>query len=230
MPKVKSGERLIIDALQTKACTKQSVYRITQQVFNQFKMTLQQLQTRLSETFDRIDKTVEISYRELGEFEAELKFGGDILYFSMHTNVFTFDGAHEIHQAKYIQEEPLRAYFGMIQVHNFLADSIKYNRPNDLGYLIARVFINRDKHFFVDGEHPLSFLYHDLDQMEISEAYVKSIIESTILFALDFDLYVPPFREVSLLSVEEKMQMSGSAAMRTGKRLGFRMNEKDKPK
>ena len=100
MRKVKPGERLIIDALQTKACTKQSIYRITQEIFGQFKAEMQQLQTKLSDTFKRIDKSVEISYRELGDFESELKFGSDILYFSMHSNVFTFDSAHEIFKNK----------------------------------------------------------------------------------------------------------------------------------
>jgi len=230
MAKVKSGERLIIEALQTKACTKQSIYRTTKEVFATFKTTLQQLQMKLSETFDRIDKSVVIEYRELGEFESEIKFGGDILYFTMHTNVFTFDGSHEIHRSKYIREEPLRAYFGMITVYNFLADSIKYNRPYDLGYLIARIFVNRDKHFFVDGERPLSFLYNDPDKMIIDDANVKSIIESAILYTLDFDLFVPPFKAVNLLTVQEKMQMSGSAAMRTAKRLGFHIEEKEMTK
>lgn len=225
MPKVKSGERLIIEALQSKACTKQGIYRTTRAVFAQFKQHLQQLQIHLSEIFSRIDPSVVIAYRALGEFEAELKFGGDILYFSMHTNVFTFDGAHEIHQLKYVQEDELRGYFGMITVYNFLADSIKYNRPNDLGYLIARVFINREKHFFVDGEKPMSFLFTELDTMELNEGYIKSIIESTILYALDFDLFVPPFKEVNLLTVSEKMLMSGNASFRTAKRLGFQRND-----
>lgn len=225
MAKIKSGERLIIEALQSKACTKQSVYRTTREVFALFKQHLQQLQAHLSEVFSRIDPSVTIEYRELGEFEAELKFGGDILYFSMHTNVFTFDGAHEIHQMKYVQEDELRSYFGMITVYNFLADSIKYNRPNDLGYLIARIFVNREKHFFVDGEKPLSFLFNELDTMELTEGHIRSIIESTVLYALDFDLFVPPFREVNLLSVNEKMLMSGTAAFRTAKRLGFQRND-----
>jgi hypothetical protein len=124
----------------------------------------------------------------------------------------------------------MRAYFGIITVYNFLADSIKYSRPLDLGYLIARVFINRDRHFFVDGEKPLSFLYNELESTEINEAYVKSIIESSILYTLDFDLFVPPFKEVNLLSVQDKMLMTGSAALRTAKRLGFQLNEEKKGK
>jgi hypothetical protein len=230
MPKVKSGERLIIDALQTKACTKQSIYQITQEVFGQFRTQLLHLQTKLSDTFERIDKNVVISYRELGDFESELKFGGDILYFSMHTNVFTFENSHEIFQNKYVQEDPMRAYFGMITVYNFLSDSIKYSRPLDLGSLIARIFINRDRHFFVDGEKPLSFLYNELENTEINEGYVKGIIESAVLYTLDFDLFVPPFKEVNLLTVQDKMLMTGSAALKTGKRLGFQLSTDTKPK
>lgn len=230
MPKVKSGERLIIDALQTKACTKQSIYRITQEVFGQFKAELQRLQAKLSDTFERIDKSVEISYRELGAFESELKFGEDILYFSMHTNVFTFESSHEIFKNKYVIDDPMRAYFGMITVYNFLADSIKYSRPLDLGYLIARVFINRDRHFFVDGEKPLSFLYKELETTEINEGYIKGIIESAVLHTIDFDLFVPPFRETHLMSVQDKMLMTGSAALKTGKRLGFQLSSDAKPK
>lgn len=224
MAKVKSGERLILDALQEKACTKQQIFRTTQEVFDQFKAQLQQLQKYLSEVFERIDKTVEITYRDLGQFEAELKFGGDILYFTMHTNVFTFDGSHQVFKSKYIQEDELRSFFGMITVYNFLADSIKYNRQNDLGYLIARIFINRERHFFVDGEKPMSFLFEDIDTLEITEGHIKNLIETTVLYALDFDLYVPPFKEVNLLTVQEKIQMTGLAAWRTAKRLGFEIN------
>lgn len=224
MAKVKSGERLILDALQSKACTKQQIFRTTQEVFDQFKVQLQQLQQYLSEVFERIDKSVEISYRDLGSFEAELKFGGDILYFTMHTNIFTFDGSHQIFKSKYVQEDELRSFFGMITVYNFLSDSIKYNRQNDLGYLIARIFINREKHFFVDGEKPMSFLFEGIDTLEINEGHIKNLIETTVLYALDFDLYVPPFKEVNLLTVQEKIQMTGVAAWRTAKRLGFEIN------
>nr|AIA13663.1 Unknown Function [uncultured bacterium] len=221
MPKVKSGERLTLDALQSKACTKQKIYRTTQEVFDQFKVNLEQLQKYLSEVFDRIDKSVEITFRDVGTFEAELKFGGDVLYFTMHTNVFTFDPSHEIFKSKYIQEDDSRSFFGMITVYNFLADSIKYNRSNDLGYLLARIFVNREKHFFVDGEKPMSFLFNDVDTMELSDGHIKSIIETTVLYALDFDLFVPPFKEVNLLTVQDKMQMTGLASWRTAKRLGF---------
>ena len=49
----------------------------------------------------------------------------------------------------------------MINIYNFLADSFKYNRLNDVGYLVGRVFLNKDLHYFVEGKRQLGFLYND---------------------------------------------------------------------
>ena len=43
----------------------------------------------------------------------------------------------------YVKEDKNRSYCGVIHLYNFLADSFKYNRLNDVGYLIGRVFIIR---------------------------------------------------------------------------------------
>jgi hypothetical protein len=42
-------------------------------------------------------------------------------------------------------------YFGVVNVYNFLSDSFRYNRERDLGYLVARIFLNKEGHFFVQG-------------------------------------------------------------------------------
>ena len=42
--------------------------------------------------------------------------------------------------------------------------------------------------------------------------------ESTIL---DFGFVCTPFKEVNVLNVQEKMQMTGSAALKTAKKIGF---------
>ena len=44
-----------------------------------------------------------------------------------------------------------RTYCGVINMYNFLSDSFKYNRENDLGYLIGRMFINKEN-TFVEGK------------------------------------------------------------------------------
>ena len=45
----------------------------------------------------------------------------------------------------------------MINIYNFLSDSFVYDRERDLGYLVARVFLNKEGHFFVQGKKQLGF-------------------------------------------------------------------------
>ena len=110
----------------------------------------------------------------------------------------------------------------MINVYNFLADSFKYNRTRDIGYLIARVFINRELHYFVEGKRQLGFLYNDFSKAVIDKKAITAIIESAILYCLSFDLFTPPFTTVNEVSVEEIVEASNSMQITTGKRLGFR--------
>ena len=110
----------------------------------------------------------------------------------------------------------------MINIFNFLSDSFKYNRTNDLGYLVGRVFINKENHYFIEGKRQLGFLYTDFVNATIDKNAIKSIIESTILYCLNFDLFTPPFDSVKELSVSEIQEASNSMNIKTGKRLGFR--------
>jgi hypothetical protein len=87
--------------------------------------------------------------------------------------------------------------------------------------MIARIFINKDEYFFVEGKRQLGFLYNDFNR-SITEEDVRSIIESGILYSLDFDLYTPPYQEVQEISVDEVIEVSQINKMRTGKRLGFK--------
>lgn len=214
----------IVEALSTKACLKQQIFAQGKEIFNELKSTLKQVIEELEPKLQAIDQRVLISYKDKSEFEAEITFGGDILLFSFHTNVFAFENTHEVNSLPYIQENDQRAYFNMIQVHNFLADSLKYNRLRDLGYLIARVFINIDKHFFVEGKRQLGFLYNDVSSMELNSVYIRAIIEAAILHTIDFDLFVPPYQEVQEITVQQHMVDTLYTQQSTAKRLGFQFS------
>lgn len=220
-------EEKILEALKTKASLKQQIYRQGREMFDRLKEILKEIVSRLEEQMDEYDKTVELSFRETNELEAEIKFGGDILIFSLHTNVFNFDEGHFISNTPYVQEDPTRAYCNIIQIHNFLADSIKYNRMKDLGYLIARVFINKDHHFFVEGKRKLGFLYKDFENMEMNDVYLRAIAESVMLYTIDFDLFVPPFNTVKAITVQQRLAENIYAQQTTGKRLGFKFDHED---
>ena len=74
----------------------------------------------------------------------------------------------------------MRSFCGVINIYNFLSDSLKYNRLNDAGFLIARIFINKDNHFFVEGDAELGFLFNDLINQKINKEQLENIINSAL--------------------------------------------------
>lgn len=217
----------IKEILCRKSKTKQQVFKITQAVFHDLKMVLRDIESEITPEIGDKAPMVEVKYYDKGDFEAHLKFSGDTLVIMMHTNVFDLDENHYITKTKYIQEDPLREFCGMIQVYNFLSDSLRYNREHDMGYLIARIFINKDQHFFIDGKRPLPFMFGDLEKNMMSKENLRKIIEEAMLFCLNFDLIVPPVDAINFITVEQKNIMSHSSGMPTSKRLGFSMQKDD---
>jgi hypothetical protein len=139
----------------------------------------------------------------------------------MHTNVFKLDQSHSFWKTNYLTEDEMRGYFGVVNVYNFLSDSFKYNRERDLGYLVARIFLNKEGHFFVQGKRQLGFLYNDLAGSKMDRDRLREVLHSIILYVLDFDLLAPPYDQVNQVTVSEMNELSASP-LSTGKRLGFR--------
>lgn len=201
---------------------KQDVYEKTLQAFNTMKTVAFDIVRGIKSDPSHIDKRVVVEYRERGEFEFEIRISGDLLIFAMHTNIFEFDKSHLIWRSSYLKEDHYRSYCGMINIYNFLNDSFRYNRVNDLGYLIGRMFTNKENHYFLEGKRQLGFLYNDFVHATIDEKAIRSVLESTILYCLNFDLYTPPFDSIKEISVSEMQAASESMQIKTGKRLGFR--------
>ena len=179
----------IIKLLKEKASNKQLVYRLTQSVFSDFQKILKQKAARIHKTVASEDKNIEISYSSKGKFEAQIKFSGETLLFHMHSNVFDFPTNHSMHKTKYIKEDQLRSFCGVIHVYEFLSDSLKYNRVNDSGYLIARIFINKDKHFFVEGDNEVGFLFNNFINEEINLEQIDKIIDVLMMYSLKNQVY-----------------------------------------
>ena len=114
----------------------------------------------------------------------------------------------------------------MIQIYNFLSDSIKYNRLGDEGYLLARVFVNSENDFYVEGKRQLGFLYKELGKHKLDKKHRHNIIEQCMLYCLDFDLYVPPTDALNQITVQQKNYFNNPSGIATGKRLGFEVVNK----
>lgn len=213
---------LILQLLKEKASLKQDVFQRSIDAFQQLKKVIEAIARELKPLATKIDKRLEIEYKEKSEFEVELRVAGDILIFHMHTNVFEFDTSHQIWKSSYVKEDNSRSFCGMINVYNFLADSFTYQRANDLGYLVARIFLNRENHYFVEGKRQLGFLYNDFANAELTKEDLRKIVESSIVYCLNFDLFTPPFEEMKVVTLAQVLEESSMTAIKTGKRLGFR--------
>lgn len=220
----KKTKELILNTLIEKTAIKKQAFNNTLECLNLIKDTLKEIATEYNASLE--DKGCEplLEYKDRGIYELEFKIAGDMIVFNMHTNIFDFDKSHNIWKMAYVQKDPTAAYCGVINVYNFLADSYKYSRLNDIGYLIARIFINKEQHYFIEGKRQLGFLYDNFDKSVISPADIRKILESTLLFTLDFDLLVPEYDQVNMLTVAQMKENINNSKTQTAKRLGFKFN------
>jgi hypothetical protein len=127
-----------------------------------------------------------------------------------------------------VQEDKSRSFCSSIYVYNFLSESLKYEREGDIGYLIARIFINSENHFFVDGRKQLGFLFNDFVHAVLTKEVLQQIAEATIVYSLNIDPFTPPYDMVKQISVKEIKESALQSKIITGKRLGFQFNIENK--
>lgn len=217
----------ITTTIKEKSTLKQQVFDVTQSVMHELKEILAEYASEVNEEIEGTDKRIKLEYRDRGKLEAQLQIAGDVLIFSMHSNVFKFDRSHPIWHNSYVEKDPINGYCGMINIYNFLSDSLRFNRTEDPGYLIARIFINRECQYFVEGKRQVEYRHNNFGQGAITTAAITDIVENSILYTLDFDLLVPPYelgKEITVESVNSKIEMS---RLQTGKRLGYQFNADD---
>ena len=107
-------------------------------------------------------------------------------------------------------------------MYNFLSDSFSFNRERDVGYLVTRLLLNKDGHFFVQGKRQMGFLYNDLATNVLDRKQLKELLYAVINYVMEFDLLAPPYDQVSQVSVSEMNELNANQQLSTGKRLGFR--------
>jgi len=217
----------IIGTLKEKSVLKQRVFDNTFESFCSVKDVLKSLAKDVNSNLAGMDSRIKLEYTDRSNFDAQIKVAGDILLFSMHSNIFQFDREHPAWKTAYIQKNKYNAYSGIINIYNFLADSFKYSRQDDLGYLIARIFINHEKQYFVEGKRQMGMLFTNYGSEEISRQSLQLIITTAIQYSLEFDLLVPPYDTVKIATVGQAEAKIQHSRVITGKRLGFQFNSDD---
>jgi hypothetical protein len=217
----------IVDTLKEKSLLKQKVYDNTLYWFGILKDILRTFSKEVNTNLGIIDNRIKTEYTDRSTFDAQLKIAGDMLLFSMHSNIFQFDRDHPAWKTPYIQRNKYNAYSGIINIYNFLFDSFKYSRLDDLGYLIARVFINHENQYLVEGKRQMGMLFSNYGNEALTRNALQNIISTAIQYSLEFDLLVPPYDTVKISTVGQAEAKIQHSRIITGKRLGFQFNSDD---
>jgi len=211
--------------LLNKSALKQDIAHESVVIFNelkaQIKLELEALRTLVH------DDRVRLYFKERGDYEIHVYIGSDVLVFSLHQNVFRLPDNNPLWGTAYFQSEERHGYFGIIYVYNFLAESLIQNRLSDSGYLISRIFLNKDRHFFVEGRTQLAALFRDTERNLWSPSICALAVQISFAYVLSFDLYIPPFDLQEEITVNQMHYMGESLKLQTGKRLGFKMKSDD---
>jgi hypothetical protein len=148
-----------------------------------------------------------------------------MLIFAMSSNIVTLEEEHAVMKEDYIRQNDVNRYFGQILVYNFMADSLKHNRIHDPGYLLARLMINHEDRFFIEGEKELE-TFITMSENPITDEELKKFVKIVLKMAIENDLVAPAFTEVKSITLNQKknhtLELGGA------EKIGFRMSYENK--
>lgn len=211
---------LIAQGLSGKSSAKQAIFRATQVAFDVLRQASQELCLELTQKITTtLDPSVRIEYYPVNDMEFHIRFSGDLLVFVMHSNIVTFPDTFGPMKTAYVQDDFRRRFFGHIMAYNFMADSIKYQRMNDPGYLLGRLLVNIDSHYFLEGVQQLELPDHDMmSSSPISPEAMRLFVESAMIAAVNNDLIAPPMTEIQKITVKQKLE---NQQVSRGSKVGF---------
>ncbi|UOR06063.1 hypothetical protein MUN82_02955 [Hymenobacter aerilatus] len=208
----------IFEGLKQKSSAKQQIYRNTIATFDLLRQVSQELVVELSRKISPLDSSVLVEYRPINDMEFHIKFSGDLLVFVLHSNIVTFPDDYGPMNTTYVEADFRRRFFGHIMAYNFMADSVKFQRMNDPGYLVGRLLVNIDNHYFLEGVQQLELPDHDMAASPITPEMLRLFVESAMIAAVNNDLIAPPMNEIKKITVKQKIE---NQQVSRGSKVGF---------
>ncbi len=212
----------IAEILLNKSTIKQQAYRNVCKAFKQLKDEAKSLIKELSKKTSERDSDIQLKVIPVSDQEFHVRVAGDLLVFVLHTNIITLTDEYDYNKSEYVAEKPVRKYLGQINVYNFMSDSFEFNRLNDPGYLLARLMINFENHFIVEGDRQIGFMFESVSGKPLEKTDLNILIRLIIAQAAENDLIAPPFPKIRRITVKEKMERTQSLG--AGNKIGFQMS------
>lgn len=208
----------IVNTLTPQAATRRAVETAVNLKFESLCSVLEELAAEYRELLDpQVNVSFERRARHVGVFTLD----ADVLVFVQLTDVFQFDRDHEAMKSEYVSSQPSRSFVGTVHVYNFLADSFKYDREEDGGYLVARVFINAESAFFVEGKRQRNMGVSQYGNQQLSRECWRKIAETAFKYAVEENPLVPPYEMVMQTDLATMKQYIMTSKIKTAKRMGF---------
>jgi hypothetical protein len=161
--------------LENKSTAKQITYKNLLAAFDQLSKEAKRVTGELKKKSKPGDQDVTIDFKKINDHEFQIKLAGDMLVFVLHTNIVTFEEESEVMKDPYIREKEINRYFGQIMIYNFMSDSIKYNRVNDPGYLLARLLVNHEGRYIVEGEY--NKVFSKLGDLPDNSSFIVTVVQ-----------------------------------------------------
>jgi hypothetical protein len=218
----------ITNLLKSKSAAKQTTYKHLLAAFSILSKESQRIISELKKRATPTDKDITIEFTPLNEHEFHVKLAGDLLIFVLHTNIVTFADDHAMMNDPYMKAQEVNRYFGQIMIYNFMSDSLKFNRVNDPGYLLARLMINHDNRFFIEGEGQLATLFNKISDQPLTSETLNALVKLSLAIAIENDLMAMPYPEVKFITLYQKLEHTPDLG--GGQKIGFRMSYEDRTK
>jgi hypothetical protein len=209
--------------LENKSTAKQITYRNLLNSFEVLAKESKRVALELKKKVKKVgDHDVTVEFTRVNDHEFQVKLAGDLLIFVLHTNIVTFADDHDVMKDAYIREKEINQYFGQIMIYNFMSDSIRFNRVNDPGYLLARLLINHEGRYIVEGEGKLGVVYSQVSPAAITENDLNVLVKLALTLAIENDLMAPPYQQVKFITLYQKLEKTQELG--AGQKIGFRMS------
>lgn len=215
-PELKS----IKEALNGKCTAKLRAMKMVAKGFASLKDQAAQMVNVLGECRDS-DCEVIVGLKDMGKLQFQIRVGEDAIIFNLHPDVFELEPSHPLWKHSYVKDDPDRAFCGMISIYNFLHSSLEMGRGDDIGYLLARIFINAENHFFVEGKQQLGYLFNDFGSETVSSERMADVVLAAVHHCMESDLQVPPFESFAALNVMQIQAINGTGSNHFARPLGF---------
>ncbi|MFZ6001215.1 MAG: hypothetical protein ACOYW3_11960 [Bacteroidota bacterium] len=212
--------------LESKSTAKQITYKLLLNAFQLLAKESSRVVTELKSRIKPGDTDVTVDFSKVNDHEFQVKLAGDLLVFVLHTNIVTLMDDHPVMKEDYIRQNEVNRYFGQIMIYNFMSDSVKYNRVNDPGYLLARLLINHEGRYLIEGDGQLAALGNKISTEPITELELNVLVKVALTLAIENDLMAPPFPDVRFITLFQKLEKTQELG--AGQKIGFKMSYQNK--